>query len=135
MPSTNMVPSRVGLLHSGHASWFGEVGSVPSAAVSSSMYLLSLPRSQGYKQPFMYMGNWCLPISPRIEFDSVFILGFSCVTEERELETSFEGRAVSWLRRRPGEQEEQRVWIQLWSYKGVTLSKLFNIFRPQSAPV
>lgn len=53
---TNMVPSKVGLLLLACASGFGEVGSVPSA--SSSVYLPSLPRSRGYKQPFTYTGNW-----------------------------------------------------------------------------
>lgn len=44
-----------------------------------------------------------LPISPKREFDSVFILvDLSCTTEEREIETSFEVGSDFWLRG-PGE--------------------------------
>lgn len=93
------------------------VRSVPSA--SSSVYHPSLSRSHGYKQPFICIlgigTERCLPVSPKTEFVS------SCVTEERELETSFEVRAVFWLRKSRGgldswntgfEVRHSWVWIQ-----------------------
>lgn len=53
-PPANMLLSRVVLLHSVCASGWGPV---TSANVSSSIYLLSLPRSHGYEWPFLNIGK------------------------------------------------------------------------------
>lgn len=143
LTSNNMVPSKVALLHSAQAPEFGEVGSVPSTECPP-LHGPPLTTHISWLWAALHVGvstESCLPSSPQIESDSLFsLVDFSCVTEERELEISLEVRSVFWLRRRlqGGLDSRQNlgfevrhpwIWIQLWSYRCVTLSKLINKWR------
>lgn len=138
VPSTNMVPSEVGLLHSACASGFGEEWALSPAPWTSP----HCPGLMDTSSPSCILGigtERCLPVSPKTAFVS------RCVTEERGLETSFEVRAVFGLRKSRGgldswkntgfEVRHSQVWIQPWSYRCVTLSKFMNISRPQRVPI